>query len=115
MNETIFKIVAEGEWQDARTDGVYHGAPVDHADGFIHFSLADQVEETAARHFGGQDGLLLVAVDPARLGDALKYEPSRGGKLFPHLYASLALSAVIWEKPLPLGANGEHDFSGLLK
>ena len=72
-----------------------------------------QAPATAARHYAGQGGLLLVAVDAARLGDALKWEVSRGGELFPHLYGELPLSAVAWVKPLPLGADGNHDFSGL--
>ncbi|MGV0820081.1 DUF952 domain-containing protein [Martelella sp. AMO21009] len=115
MNQQpIYKIVSEDEWQAARSAGVFRGAAVDLADGFIHFSTADQVEETAARHFAGQAGLLLVAVDPAALGDALEYEPSRGGALFPHLYSDLSFDAVLWEKPLPIQRDGRHDFSGLL-
>ncbi|MCD1634418.1 DUF952 domain-containing protein [Martelella mediterranea] len=115
MNQQpIYKIVTEGEWQAARSAGLFKGAAVDLADGFIHFSTADQVEETAARHFAGQTDLLLVAVDPAALGDALKYELSRGGALFPHLYGDLSFDAVLWEKPLPVDGNGRHDFAGLL-
>ena len=114
MSQPIFKIVARSEWQAARLAGVYRGAPVDLSDGFIHFSTAEQVEETAARHFGGQRDLLLVAVDPQALGPALKYEPSRGGALFPHLYAVLPFSAVLWEKPIPETSAGGHDFSGLV-
>ncbi|MGV0908870.1 DUF952 domain-containing protein [Martelella sp. FOR1707] len=115
MNQQpIYKIVSEDEWQAARSAGVFRGAAVDLADGFIHFSTAGQVEETAARHFAGQAGLLLVAVDPAALGDALKYEPSRGGALFPHLYGDLPFDAVLWDKPLPIRGDGRHDFSGLL-
>lgn len=87
--------------------------PVDLADGFIHFSTGDQVVETAARHFEGQDDLLLVAVDATALGDKLVYEPSRGGALFPHLYAPLPLEAVLWEKPLPLRPDGQHSFPEL--
>ncbi|MCC2108816.1 MAG: DUF952 domain-containing protein, partial [Hyphomicrobiales bacterium] len=87
---------------------------VDLADGFIHFSTAAQVAETAAKHFAGQTDLLLVAIDGATLGDALKWEPSRGGALFPHLYAPLDPRAAISVRPLPLGADGAHDFSGLL-
>lgn len=90
--------------------GHFAGAPVDLADGFIHFSTGLQVRETAAKHFAGQADLLLVAVDPAKLGDALRWEPSRGGALFPHLYAPLPLDAVQWVKPLPLGADGVHLF-----
>ncbi|PRX08932.1 UNVERIFIED_ORG: uncharacterized protein (DUF952 family) [Martelella mediterranea] len=114
MPQPIFKIVARLEWQAARSAGAYEGAAVDLADGFIHFSTAGQVAETANRHFTGQRDLLLVAVDPGRLGEALKFEPSRGGALFPHLYAALPFSAVLWEKELPETADGGHDFTGLL-
>ena len=91
-----------------RAAGAFPGAPVDLADGFIHFSTAEQVTETAARHFAGQDDLVLVAVDAAALGPALRNEPSRGGALFPHLYGALPLDAVLWVKPLPLGADGPY-------
>lgn len=109
----IYKIVPATLWQDALNSGEFKGAAVDLSDGFIHFSTADQAGETAARHFAGQDGLLLVAVDGAMLGDRLVYEPSRGGALFPHLYGPLPLDAVLWQKPLPLGANGMHQFPEL--
>jgi uncharacterized protein (DUF952 family) len=105
---SIYKIVTQSEWREAEKQGLFKGAPVDLADGFIHFSTAGQVAETAAKHFAGQDGVLLVAVDEAALGDRLKYEVSRGGALFPHLYADLPLSAVLWVKPMPLGADGIH-------
>ncbi|XEN29590.1 DUF952 family protein [Ensifer sp. WSM1721] len=113
MKATIYKIVPTLLWQEARRTGQFIGAPVDLADGFIHFSTRDQVAETAARHFEGQDDLLLVAVDAEALGDKLVYEPSRGGALFPHLYAPLPLAAVQWEKPLPLGSDGLHIFPEL--
>jgi uncharacterized protein (DUF952 family) len=106
----VYKIVPDMLWQQARQTGVFHGAAIDLTDGYIHFSTARQAKETAARYFAGQDGLLLVAVDGARLGDKLIFEPSRGGDLFPHLHAPLSLDAVIWEKPLPVGADGAHDF-----
>ena len=105
---SIYKIVTQSQWREAEEEGLFRGAPVDLADGFIHFSTAEQVAETVAKHFAGQDDLLLVAVDEAALGKALKYEVSRGGALFPHLYADLPLSAVLWVKPMPLGANGIH-------
>jgi uncharacterized protein (DUF952 family) len=105
---SIYKIVTQSEWREAEKEGLFRGAPVDLADGFIHFSTAGQVAETAAKHFAGQDDLLLVAVVEAALGDRLKYEVSRGGALFPHLYADLPLSAVLWAKPMPLGADGVH-------
>ena len=110
----IYKIVAAPEWRAAAALGVFRGSAVDLADGFIHFSTAGQARETAAKHFAGQSDLLLVAVDAARLGDALKWEVSRGGALFPHLYAPLSLDLVTRVDPLPLAADGAHDFAGLL-
>jgi uncharacterized protein (DUF952 family) len=107
----IYKIVASSLWP--RSAQAFEGAAVDLADGFIHFSTRAQVEETAARHFAGQDDLLLVAVDAARLGEALKWKASRGGDLFPHLYGPLPLSTVLWTRPLRIGGDGRHDFSGL--
>ncbi|MDX8462188.1 DUF952 domain-containing protein [Mesorhizobium humile] len=112
MSQIIYKIAPEALWREAERNGRFIGAPIDIADGFIHFSTAGQVRETAARHFAGQSDLLLIAIDGAKLGDALKYEVSRGGALFPHLYAPLALDAALWVKPLPLGANG-HEFPAL--
>jgi uncharacterized protein (DUF952 family) len=109
----IFKISPENLWREAGRAGVFAGAPVDLADGFIHFSTAGQVAETAARHFAGQAGLLLVAVEAEALGEALRYEISRGSALFPHLYGPLPLSAVHWVKPLPLGPDGRHVFPEL--
>lgn len=98
------------EWAVAVAAGSYRGSSQDLADGFIHFSTAAQIVESARRHRAGQDGLVLVAVDPARLGDRLKWELSRSGDLFPHLYGPLdpAESAVV--HPLPLGADGAHVF-----
>jgi uncharacterized protein (DUF952 family) len=109
----IYKICPEALWRDAEMTGVFAGAPVDSADGYIHLSTASQVEATASRHFAGQGDLLLVAVDEAALGAALRYEPSRGGDLFPHLYGPLALTAVRWAKPLPRDAGGRHLFPAL--
>jgi uncharacterized protein (DUF952 family) len=106
----IYKICPRPLWQEAERDGVFGGAPVDHADGYIHFSTAEQVRETAAKHFAGQTDLLLVAVDAAALGPALKWEPSRGGALFPHLYGDLPLRTVAWVKPLPRGDDGRLGF-----
>ncbi len=113
MSRFIYKIAPEALWREAERAGRFAGAPVDLADDFIHFSTAGQVAETAARHFAGQAGLLLVAIDEEKLGPALKYEPSRGGALFPHLFAALDLSAVAWVRPLPLGADGRHEFPPL--
>ena len=112
-NKAIYKIVPERLWREARAKGVFEGAAIDLTDGYIHFSTAAQARETAARHFAGQADLLLVAVDAARLGEALKYEPSRGGDLFPHLYANLPMTAVLSEHPLPLGPDGHHMFPEL--
>lgn len=108
MASTIYKICPESLWRDAEKAGRFEGAPIDLADGYVHFSTAGQVKETAAKHFAGQPALLLVAVDAGMLGQALKWEVSRGGALFPHLYAPLDLSAVLWVKPLPLDSNGAH-------
>ncbi|MBR0557125.1 DUF952 domain-containing protein [Ciceribacter sp. L1K23] len=110
---TIYKIVPEELWQPARQSGEFAGAPIDLKDGFIHFSTAAQVRETARLHFSGQENLLLVAVDADVLGEALRFEASRGGDLFPHLYATLPLGAVLWEAPLPVGADGLHTFPEL--
>lgn len=113
MAQTLYKIVSDALWREAEKSGVFSGAEIDLKDGFIHFSMADQVEETAAKHFAGQEGLLLVAIDSAALGDELKFEPSRGGALFPHLYGPLSRSAVKWVRPLPVGADGLHVFQKL--
>lgn len=113
MPQLIYKICRADEWREAARARLFRGAPVDVRDGFIHFSTAAQVAETAARHFAGAGDLVLVAVDAARLGDLLKWEPSRGGALFPHLYGVLSLDAVLWSKPLPLGADGLHVFPEL--
>lgn len=113
MPAIIFKICPADLWARAEADGAFHGAPVDLTDGYIHFSTAVQVRETAARHFAGASGLKLVAVAAPPLGAALKWEPSRGGDLFPHLYGPLALSAVLWVRDLPLGADGVHVFPDL--
>lgn len=109
MSQIIYKIAPEALWREAEASGRFTGAPIDVADGFIHFSTAAQVKETAAKHFAGQTDLLLVAIDGS-LGDPLKYEVSRGGALFPHLYSPLDLKAVLWVRPLPLGADGVHQF-----
>jgi uncharacterized protein (DUF952 family) len=109
----IYKICPALLWHEAEKAGFFTGAPIDIQDGYLHFSTAEQVRETAARHFADQSDLLLIAIDGDSLGDALRYEPSRGGDLFPHLYAHLPLSAVRWVKPLPLGANGQHIFPDL--
>lgn len=110
----VYKIVAASLWREAEERGRFVGAPIDLADGFIHFSAKDQVEETAAKWFSGQSDLMLVGVDAGKLGEALRYEPSRGGALFPHLYGILPLESVVFAKPLPVRSDGTHDFSELL-
>lgn len=105
----IYKIFRADEWQHLLDTGETNGAPIDVADGYVHFSTAEQVRETAAKHFAGEDDLLVLAVETATLGDALKWEVSRGGARFPHLYRKLMLDDVIWEDHLPL-IDGVHQF-----
>jgi uncharacterized protein (DUF952 family) len=109
----IYKICIRSLWREAEASGRFDGAPIDVQDGYLHFSTVSQVHETAARHFAGQNDLLLIAIDAEQLGQNLRYEPSRGGDLFPHLYAPLPLSAVLWTRPLDLGADGRHIFPDL--
>jgi uncharacterized protein (DUF952 family) len=109
----IYKICSEALWRESERVGVFAGAAIDLADGYIHFSTAAQAPETAARHFAGQGDLVLVAIDAGALGDGLRWEPSRGGDLFPHLYGELRLDAVRWVRPLPLGPDGRHVFPEL--
>lgn len=111
---SIFKILPASLWAQALQTGWFSGSPVDLADGYIHFSTAAQLRETAAKHFAGQSDLLVVAIDTRAIAGALKWEPSRGGALFPHLYAPLPVSAAIWARPLPLAGNGRHIFSGIM-
>jgi|SRR5690349_5637537 uncharacterized protein (DUF952 family) len=106
----LYKICPAPLWRAAERAGVFRGSDVDQSDNFIHFSTAAQVSETAAKHFAGQNDLLLISVDAGALGGALKWEPSRGGALFPHLYGPLALEAVVRVDPLPLGPDGLHVF-----
>ena len=109
----LYKICPAKLWREAERAGVFHGSEVDRRDNFIHFSTATQVVETAARHFAGQNDLLLIRVDAGTLGSALKWEPSRGGALFPHLYGPLSLKAVKRVDRLPLGPDGGHVFPPL--
>jgi len=104
----IFKICDEEEWRAAERVGAYDGSPVDRRDGFIHFSTAEQLAETAARHFARRDDLVLIGVWGTGLGAALRYEPSRGGALFPHLYGTLQLKNVCLVAPMQLGEDGVH-------
>lgn len=110
MDRTIYKIVTRAQWLEAERNGVFDGAPVDHAGGYIHFSTGHQVRKTVALHFTGQDELLLIAVSVDKLGKKLKWEPSRGGDLFPHLYDKLSLDAVTNVAALTLDPNGNHEF-----
>ncbi|WP_246158003.1 DUF952 domain-containing protein [Reyranella soli] len=107
---TVYKIIAADLWQAAEDNGVFAGAGIDLNDGFIDLSTGAQARRTAQLYFAGQDNLVLVAADGARLGDALKYEPSRDGDLFPHLYGPLPLAAVLSVRRLPLGRDGNHIF-----
>ena len=104
---TIYKICEQAEWRAAEAAGQFRGSPVDLRDGFIHFSDAAQLAETAAKHFAGLTNLMLIAVDSAALGAALKWERSRNDELFPHLYGPLPLTAVRWARPVPEGFDRE--------
>jgi uncharacterized protein (DUF952 family) len=101
----VYKILRRAEWDAFRAEGATRGSSIDRLDGFIHLSTAAQVTETAARHFAGESDLVLVALESDAL-DALRWEPSRGGELFPHLYRPLRAGDVVWDKSLPLGAAG---------
>lgn len=105
-HHVIYKIVAQAEWQLAVMQGAYHGSADDLRDGFVHFSTQGQLESTARKHFSGRPGLMLVAIDALSLGASLKWEPSRGGELFPHLYAPLDPAHALWSRPLALDAAG---------
>jgi uncharacterized protein (DUF952 family) len=111
---TIYKILSAAEWRAAECAGVFSGSAADRRDGYIHFSTAEQVIETAQRHFSGQRDLVLLSIDTAALDDRLRWEPSRGGALFPHLHGELATTAVCRVDPLPLDAQGRHVFPRLL-
>jgi uncharacterized protein (DUF952 family) len=108
MAEPVYKVLSEAAFEQAWAAGRFHGSADDARDGFIHLSAGQQLAGTLAAHFARQEGLVLVALDARRLGPALKWEASRGGALFPHLYASLDLAAVLWVEPLPLGQDGRH-------
>jgi uncharacterized protein (DUF952 family) len=109
----IYHMCRAEEWAAATAAGVYHGSSQDLADGFIHFSTADQIVESARKHRSGQAGLILIAVDAARLGERLHWEPSRGGDLFPHLYGPLYPHESAKAEPLPIGPDGSHVFPSL--
>jgi uncharacterized protein (DUF952 family) len=114
VSSTIYKICDAALWRDAEAAGTFRGAGIDARDGYIHFSTAGQVKETAARHFAGVSDLLLIAIDASSLGGALRWEPAREGASFPHLYCALPLACVLWVKPLPLNADGQHLFPELV-
>lgn len=105
----IYKILRSDEWAALQSDGETSGAPIDISDGYVHFSTAEQVRETATKHFSGTEGLMLLAYDEDTMAGELRWEPSRGGSLFPHLYGPLRLADVVWAKPLPMQGSG-HDF-----
>jgi uncharacterized protein (DUF952 family) len=102
----IYKILPRAEWDRARATGVFEGSAVDRQDGYIHFSTAAQAAETARRHFHGQAGLVVLEVEADDLGAALRWEPSRGGALFPHLYGALDAGSVRAVTEAPLGDDG---------
>lgn len=104
----IFKVFRPGEWTRLLAKGSTSGAPVDLADGYVHFSTALQLPETLARHFADDKGLVLLACDAAQFGDDLRWEPSRGGDLFPHLYRPLTLGDIAWSRDIRRG-HGGHD------
>jgi uncharacterized protein (DUF952 family) len=123
MTAILYKICSAKEWREAERAGAFRGSEVDLRDGYIHLSAPNQVVETAAKHFAprpdaalrsAEADLVLVAVNGAALGVALKWESARGGTLFPHLYGPLRVDAVVWVKPLPLGPDGRHEFPELM-
>lgn len=105
-----FKILTREQWEQFRANGQFSGAPVDVADGYIHLSARDQVVETVERHFAGEDDLVLAMIDLAPLGDTVRWEPSRGGALFPHVYGPLPMSAVTTKARIRIDADGKHVF-----
>jgi uncharacterized protein (DUF952 family) len=108
MHGTIYKVLSRAALDAAKAKGRFDGSADDARDGFIHFSSAGQLEGTLTKHYAGQSGLVLLAVDATSLGDRLQWEPSRGGDLFPHLYGPLDLKALVWDEPLELEADGRH-------
>ena len=111
MNELFaYKVLTAEQFDQFKADGVFKGAPVDLADGYIHMSTREQAADTVAKHFAGQDRLVMLMIDLAPLGDAVKWEVSRGGALFPHLYGELPMSAVAGKVVLRIGDDGLHQF-----
>jgi uncharacterized protein (DUF952 family) len=113
-NPQIFKICSTGEWASARAEGAYKGSADDLRDGYIHLSTAEQASETARKYFSNRRDLLLIAFDAAALGERLRWEPSRGGALFPHLYADLPTAQALGVQPLALRVDGAPDIAAAL-
>jgi len=113
MDRSSYTLIRDADWREAERAGAYHGSPDDRRDGFLHFSTASQVRESAAKHRRNVPDLWLIEADTTRLGDALKWEPASGGNrpgLFPHLYGALPVTAVLSATQLPLRPDGTHDF-----
>jgi uncharacterized protein (DUF952 family) len=110
---TIYKVCSASAWREAERQGAFRGSADDRRDGFIHFSTASQVAGTVAKHFAGQTGLFLIAINADALGEALKWEPSRGGELFPHLYGELDIGAVTAILDMRARSDGYHDIPEL--
>ena len=108
----IYKLLRADEWDALQNRGETAGAPIDVSDGYVHFSTAAQAAATAAKYLAGVEGLMLLALDPATLGPGLRWEPARGGDLFPHLYGPLRMADLLWSAPLPL-IDGQHQFPAL--
>ncbi|MEG1029272.1 MAG: DUF952 domain-containing protein [Brevundimonas sp.] len=113
LPNTAFKILSRADWRATLAEGAYDGSPVDHADGYIHLSAADQLAVTAAKHYAGQSDLMLVEVDLDALGETLVWEPSRGGALFPHIYGPLPVAATRGVRALSVSADGKMILSEL--
>ncbi|WP_170764129.1 DUF952 domain-containing protein [Ruegeria lacuscaerulensis] len=110
----IYKIFRADEWATLQAQGASDGAPIDISDGYVHFSTAKQAAETATKHFSGVEGLTLLACDADAMGDDLKWEASRGGALFPHLYRKIRMTDVVWSRPLPF-VGEVHQFPKEMK
>lgn len=110
MGRLLYKVMPKDIWNTVGQSGVFRGSGIDHEDGYIHLSAGDQVVETVSKHFAGQEDLVLVAVDEDDLGESLKWEPSRGGALFPHVYGTIDAEAFRSHWELPVGEDGDHLF-----
>jgi uncharacterized protein (DUF952 family) len=108
MDGTVYKVMSRTVFAEAKAKGLFEGSADDRHDGFIHLSSADQLEGTLAKHFAGGKDLVVLAMDTTTLGERLRWEPSGGGDLFPHLYGPLPFEALIWEEPIELGTDGRH-------